>query len=298
MSKRGISTAVLALMAVISTICSSQVAVAAAQHTGIDPALLAKASAGNAPAEFRVGVQYELGAHVQKDFAKAAEWYRKAADNGYPQAQHSLGLLYELGYGVRQDEATAAVWYRKAAEKGFAPAQFSLGLCYVHGKGVPLDFGQALAWYGKAANQGNSDAMLNLAYLYHNGQGVPKDEARSFDYVRQAAEAGSADAQFQLGMDYHDGEHGLTPDNDVARKWLHRSAKQGDVAAQFNYATLLKAQPSEVYFWLSLATPHLTGSARDTAKGLRDKAAARLMPADKTTIDRRVQTWKPVEEQQ
>src|SRR5580704_5333295 len=124
---------------------------------------------------------------------------------GYPQAEHSLGILYEFGTGVPADPATAAQWYRKAAEQGFAPAQFSLGLLYVH------------------------------------GQGVPKDEARSFDLLRQAAEAGSADAQFQLGMDYYQGEEGLQPDNDLARKWLHRSAQQGDVAAMFNYAMLLKA---------------------------------------------------------
>src|SRR5947209_20159967 len=108
MSKRGIFATVMALIAVISTICCGQVGAGTAQHTGIDPALLAKASAGNAAAEFRVGAQYELGAHVQKDLAKAAEWYLKAADKGYPQAQHSLGVLYELGYGVRDDDATAA----------------------------------------------------------------------------------------------------------------------------------------------------------------------------------------------
>ncbi len=301
MSKRGIFMSVLAVIALFSTICMAQApassGASAAPAAGIDPALMAKANAGSPDAEFLVGTKYELGANVKKDPAQAAVWYRKAAEKGDVRAQHSLGVLYESGNGVPADYVTAVQWYRKAAEKGFAPAQFSLGLCYAHGKGVPQDYKLAVAWYESAAQQRNSDALLNLAYLYQNGVGVEKDEARSFDYVRQAAEAGSPDAQFQLGMVYHDGEKGLALDQDLARKWLHRSAVQGDVAAQFNYAMLLKAQPSEVYFWLSLATPHLTGSTKQISKDLRDKAAKMLIPSEKTAIDRRVETWRPVEEQ-
>ena len=265
----------MALVTMITTICSGQTP---AQPSGIDPALMAKASAGNPEAQFRIGVQYELGAHVTTDLTQAVAWYRKAADQGFAQAQHSLGVLYEYGNGVPKNPATAVEWYRKAAEQGFAPAQFSLGLCYAHGNGVPQDFGQALAWYEKAAQQNDSDALLNLAYLYHNGQGVPKDDARSFDLVRKAAEAGSADAQFNLGMAYFQGDEGLQADNDLARKWLARSAQQGDVAAQFNYAMLLKAQPAKVYFWLGVAAPHLTGETKDKTTDLRATAAIDSAP--------------------
>ena len=294
MSNRWKLRTALVLVTMITTICSGQ---APARPSGSDSALMAKASAGNPAAQFRVGVAYELGAHVTKDPAQAAAWYRKAADQGFAQAQHSLGVLYESGSGVPADPATAAQWYRKAAEQGFAPAQFSLGLCYVHGKGVPQDFGQALAWYEKAARQNNSDAMLNLAFLYHNGQGVPKDEARSFSLVRQAAEAGSADAQFQLGMVYYQGEEGLQQDDDLATKWLSRSAQQGDVAAQFNYAMLLKSEPAKVYFWLSVATPHLIGQTKEKAAELRTTAAKRLSPAQRAEVDQQVKVWRPVEEQ-
>lgn len=294
MSRRAKLIAVLISMVWIPTSSPCQ---ALAKTSGIDPVLLAKANTGNTDAEFRIGVQYELGAKVPTDAAQAAAWYRKAADKGHAPAQHSLGVLYETGKGVPADAGTAAQWYRKAAEQGFAPAQFSLGLCYVHGTGVPQDYKQALEWYEKAASQKNTDALMNLAFLYHNGQGVPVNEARSFDFVRQAAEAGSPDAQFQLGMDYYGGEQGLAPDNDVARKWLHKAADQGHVAAQFNYAVLLKAEPSQVYFWLSVATPHLLGNAKETSKDLRDKAASHLLPAERAQIDERVKAWRPTVEQ-
>lgn len=294
MHKSGKLIAVLFSMVWISTNALAQ---AATQGGGIDPALLAKANAGNADAEFRVGTKYELGAHVPTDLAQAAAWYRKAADKGDVRAQHSLGVMYEFGRGIAADDVQATEWYRKAAERGFAPAQFSLGLCYAHGKGVPLDYTQALDWYGKAADQKNSDALLNLAYLYHNGVGVPKDEARSLDFIRRAADAGSPDAQFQLGMYYYGGEQGLQQDDELARKWLHRSAAQGHVAAQFNYAMLLKAQPAEVYFWLSVATPHLTGDSGQKSKELRETAAGRLTAQQRTEIDGKVKSWRPAIEE-
>ncbi|EET45192.1 hypothetical protein NEISICOT_01187 [Neisseria sicca ATCC 29256] len=34
------------------------------------------------------------------------------------------------GQGVRQDHAQAAQWYRKAAEQGHAVAQYNLGVAY------------------------------------------------------------------------------------------------------------------------------------------------------------------------
>ena len=294
MRNRVVLIAVLASMACTSAACLAQ----APAKPGIDPALLAKANAGHADAEFQVGVKYELGAGVPKDPAQAAAWYRKAADQGNPEAEHSLGVLYETGNGVTLDASVAAQLYRKAADQGFAPAQFSLGLCYAHGAGVLQNYTEAVKWYEKAAEQKNTDALMNLAYLYHKGEGVSKDEARSVNLIRQAAEAGSPDAQFRLGMAYNDGDNGKGPDYDQARKWLLRSAEQGDVAAQFDYAMLVKAEPQEVYFWLGVAEPHLVGDTKKKTTDLRQAASAKLSPAQRKAVDDRIRKWHPVLEQQ
>jgi len=52
------------------------------------------------------------------DYAKAAEWFSKAAEQGDAAAQYKLGGLYEEGRGVPQDKTKAAEWFRKAAEQG------------------------------------------------------------------------------------------------------------------------------------------------------------------------------------
>ncbi len=49
-------------------------------------------------------------------------------------AQFNLGLAYDRGDGVRQDQAKAAFWYRKAAEQGDTDSQFLLGMLYVAGE--------------------------------------------------------------------------------------------------------------------------------------------------------------------
>ena len=55
---------------------------------------------------------------MAQDYAKAREWYEKAADKGDARAMSSLGLFYETGISVTQDYAKAREWYEKAAAKG------------------------------------------------------------------------------------------------------------------------------------------------------------------------------------
>jgi TPR repeat protein len=47
-------------------------------------------------------------------------------DQGHADAQNNLGTCYYNGQGVPQDYAQAAGWYRKAADQGFALAQRKL----------------------------------------------------------------------------------------------------------------------------------------------------------------------------
>ena len=61
-----------------------------------------------------------------KDYGKAVEWYRKAADQGEPAAQFSLGLMYEQGTGVNRNLTEADRWYRLAAKNGDPDAKVVL----------------------------------------------------------------------------------------------------------------------------------------------------------------------------
>jgi hypothetical protein len=131
---------------------------AVAQTAAIDPALLAKASAGDAAAQVQVGEVYAAGSgqartakQMALDYRQAAEWYRKAAAQGDIAGEMHLAALYRDGKGVARDMAQAAGWYRKAAEQGDATAQATLGVLYSMGQGVEHNDVEAYYWLDLAA---------------------------------------------------------------------------------------------------------------------------------------------------
>jgi TPR repeat protein len=128
------------------------------ETTAVDPALLAKAAAGDVGAELAVADAYQAGKGAPReprqlaaDYQQAAAWYQKAADQGNIQAEIHLADLYRDGRGVARDMARAVSWYRKAADQGDAGAQGSLGLLYSVGMGVPRDDVEAYYWLSLAA---------------------------------------------------------------------------------------------------------------------------------------------------
>ncbi|MGO9018387.1 MAG: tetratricopeptide repeat protein [Syntrophobacteraceae bacterium] len=102
-----------------------------------------------------LGVMYNFGQGVPREYAEAVKFYRGEAELGNVGAQYRLGLMYAKGRGVPQDSIEAAKWYRKAAEQGHADAQHDLGVMYLDGEGVPQDFVQAHMWLDLAAEQGD-----------------------------------------------------------------------------------------------------------------------------------------------
>ena len=95
-----------------------------AQTTPNTAALMQQANAGNAPAEYDLGVDYHRGEDgLPQDPAKAAYWYEKSAEQGYARAEFNLGVYYYKGKGgLPQDPAKAVSWFRKAAAQGLKPA--------------------------------------------------------------------------------------------------------------------------------------------------------------------------------
>jgi hypothetical protein len=70
----------------------------------------------------------------------------------------------------------AAEWFRKAAEQDSDEAQFSLGYCYENGRGVEADRAQAEQWYRKAADQGHRKAKKALDRFLNGGNAEPSGE--------------------------------------------------------------------------------------------------------------------------
>ena len=108
--------------------------------------------------------------------ADFAEW-RKKAETGDANAQFNLGVMYDNGKDVWKNYAKAVKWYRLAAEQGNAGAQFNLGVMYANGTGVPEDLVQAHVWWNIAGAKGRGDSKKMLAMIEPEMTSEQKAEA-------------------------------------------------------------------------------------------------------------------------
>jgi uncharacterized protein len=97
--------------------CVLVAAFAVAQPPAGRPPLKERAAAGDPEAQFSLGKNYEAGrSGLKKDYAEAASWYRKSADQGNIYAQASLGILYHSGKGLPHDDVQAEMWLTISAD--------------------------------------------------------------------------------------------------------------------------------------------------------------------------------------
>jgi uncharacterized protein len=161
--------------------------------------LTTKAEAGDVEAQFELGAIYHDGqGGVPQDYAKAREWFEKAANQGEVKSQFNLGVVYYTGKGVQQDFAKARYWFEKAAAAGNARSQFNLGVMYYQGEGVTKDHPTALKLFRQAAEQNFGEAQFNLGVMYARGEGVPADGVQSYMWWDLALKQQNPKAQTAL----------------------------------------------------------------------------------------------------
>jgi TPR repeat protein len=124
---------------------------------------------------------YDNGQGVEKDFLKAFEWYRRAAEQDYPQAQFNLGVMYDNGQGVEKDYKKAFEWYKQAAILGNPIAQCMLGKCYKYGYGIEINEETALSWFFKAYEQEEPDSLFLIADSYISS-GPMQDQRKAVEW--------------------------------------------------------------------------------------------------------------------
>ncbi len=194
------------------------------------------ANQGYAPAQTGLGSCYAHGLGVNQDYGEAVRWYRQSADQGDSLAEYSLGYAYAHGKGVTKDVAAALKWWRKSANQGQVHAQNALGQFYFYGEHPGdtnhINYPEAARWLRKAAELGSAPAMSTLGYMYLHGIGVGRDWSQALQWNRRAAELGDAGAQDNLGQMYENGYAGLPLDLVQACKWFWLSEQQGNPAGR------------------------------------------------------------------
>ena len=224
------------------------------------------AERGDANAQAELGVRYEAGRGIERDFGEAVSRYRRAAEQGHAAAQAYRGFMYSAGRGVGRDVEAAIRWYRRSAEQGDSLGQNNLGVMYRDGRGVGRDDEAAVRWFRRAAEQGHARGQGNLGWMHREGRGVGRDDEEAVRLFRQAADQGLAIAQTNLGWMYEQGR-GVRRDRLEAARWYRLAADQG--ACRRTEET---RRPSLTSTWPSAAHParRIISSDGGTA-GLRSR---------------------------
>ena len=221
---------------------------------------------------------------MEKDPARAAELYAKAAEQDYPDGVRALGVCYENGTGVDKDPKRAVELYRRAIDLGDTFAAYCLGNMLYSGQDIPRDYTQALALYEKAAADGHPGAQCQAGFCYERGLGCEKDMDKAFSCYCKSAENDDEVGINNLGICY---EHGLgcAPDPAYAAKLYEKAGSMGMPLAWKNLALLYEkglgvekdTEQARKYFTLA-ARENVPGAAEGLER-LNGQPAAKRFPA-------------------
>jgi len=248
---------------------------------------------------FHMGWMYRDGiAGQQKNFAKAEDFLKAAAEQGHQEAQFMLAQLYFFGSEEQNFPAqseSALEWLNKAADAGFPQAVNFLAECYINGIIVEADTAKAIALLQRIANQ-NAMAQSKLGLLLLDKAQTAAETAEAAKIVEKAAVALDPFAQQTLALLYREGR-GVEQNDIKSFVWMKRAAMQDLPLAQANLALYyqngigtLPSKRETLYWWeqaarlghepsmLNLASSLLVANASSEDK---QRGLAWLMVAEK-----------------
>ena len=212
---------------------------------------LRDAERGDARAQYSLGEKFYYGLDTALNYAEAAKWYQKAAEQGLSLAQNKLGYIYHEGLGVREN------WVQRFRKEfaQYASDCISFAIGFLDSVKEPQDHGfdprrpdsdDADDDFADAEGPGHAPETANVApqdrsvvtgespvSAVQGGSG-PDDAshyADDLESLRKAAERGDVKAQVALGDKYCTGD-GVTRDYREALEWYLKAAEQGNAEAQ------------------------------------------------------------------
>lgn len=208
---------------------------------------LPAARAGDAGAQYIVGMAHLLGDGTRQNIPEAVRWLKQSAAKGLPQAMVALAQLYDVGEGVALDTKQATQWRQRAAQAGDVTARGQLaddgklgGQRDFRRASVLMDLRRpnaAIPYALKAGNAGSANAALLLGRAYHFGTGVAVNQTEAFRWLQKSAARGLADGERHLAWMYEFGE-GVQKDRAKALYHYDRAAAKGNKIARQAAANL------------------------------------------------------------
>ena len=227
--------------------------------------------------QFYMGLCCETGNGIKRDYAKALEWYKKSAAQGYAKAMRNIGKMYEDSPWAEPNIELAVEWYVDAARKGDAVAKKALDRIastnmYAIVKCAEKAFDEENWEKGVFAalqtTMTNGILQMWLGYCYDNGYGVEKNLKEAFKWCEKAALKGYHWSMNRLGEMYESGR-GAEKNLKEAFKWYKDVAERGYSRGQFNLGDMYefgkgtKKNRDKAVFWYKKAIVQGYDEAQD-----------------------------------
>ena len=195
-----------------------------------------------------------------------AEQLERLADAGDAYAQYIIGMAYRDGGLLIPDTVKAQKLLERTAEQDLDAAQYALGKLYLSDDADVHDSAKGIYWLKRSADNGNDFAAYRLGKEYLSGNNVSKDAAAAAEYLRQAANNGNAYAQYLLGKLTLIGE-GIPKDMDAAYEWFAAARDNGHAYAEFFMERMERGEqePPPVLLSATRLLYHMGNIFRDNA---------------------------------
>lgn len=199
---------------------------------------------GCTDAAYIIGECYTWGIGIEKNYAKAQNYYKIAANSTNPDAQYrseaqfSLYILYEMDVSTLT-KTEAAEYLIAAANDGIPDALYELGRYYKH----HAQFGKAQMAMKDAAEKGSIHAMSHLGIAWYEGDGLWTGDEKNYDkaflYLSQVIDliedASMTDeakcaTYLTISKCYRFGR-GVKANKEKADEYARKAAKYGDPLA-------------------------------------------------------------------
>jgi TPR repeat protein len=148
------------------------------------------AEKGDASAQLNLGLLHKQGIDGRPDYLKALYWLQLAAESRNPKAHGAIAEMYINGWGVEKNPAKAIEYFEVSASQGEVHSQYNLAIFLRSIDELPETLENVAYWLGQAAELGFAPAQIDLGLLYIQGKGVEVDHAEGYKWVLIGTEGG------------------------------------------------------------------------------------------------------------
>jgi uncharacterized protein len=249
-----------------------------------------RAQAGDVHAMTMLGELYANGLGVKRDYAKAAEWYKRGSDGGDREAMLALAMMRLGGFGGNTDKQEAVKLLASASKLGEPKAAYNLALLYLDGQTLPQDLKRCAELMRQAADAGNAEAQYALATFYKEGTGVEKNMETAVRLLQAAALADNVDAEVEYAIALFNGT-GTPRNQPAAVALLRKAARQGSPIAQNRLAFVLVNGMGTTKDKVEGLKWHLVAKTAGKGDPGLDQELANLSPEDRARAEALAHRW-------